>query len=265
MATTKKPEWLDPSHPVLKKDVAKAAIEGQISTYPKVVRGMKDDPISGQTHSLLSFMFFSEPKTLSDGSIVYGYIKSRGNWGDEEQAIRQSSRIVKEQDSKYEIRIAPTGSWVPITTSSVVVKEHIDVKTDDNQHALRDEAVREKERHRRKLQREIEERTEEAKSGDIYDDPESVTYYSMRRVTEIKLIEARNKQFDQLENIKDKLGEVQKELYDLECKFPEYENEWVDVYNAERKKSGILNYTPSEDQENEHKTMMKTLAETSST
>lgn len=50
MSQEKRPEWLVPGYPPLKCDdaVGKAAVEGQMVYYPKVVRSNADYPISGQ-------------------------------------------------------------------------------------------------------------------------------------------------------------------------------------------------------------------------
>jgi len=41
----------------------------------------------------------------------------------QQSAILQ--RIVKEVDSKFQVRVAPVGSWVPITDNTSVVQEMI--------------------------------------------------------------------------------------------------------------------------------------------
>jgi len=250
----RQPEWLVPGYPPLKAEdsVGQAAVEGQTWFYPQVVRTMVDPPIQGQRLGLLSFMLFKEPRKLRNGKPVYGYVKLRGNWSDESQSKFEASKIIREVDSKYVIRVAPTGAWVPITEEDAFVKEKLDVKMRKDEVALRDEAVKEKEAEQRRIQREIREREEELKRGDIYDDPTSLTYYSMRRVTELRLMEARDNQLRQIESIKKTLRKVQKETKRLERDHPEYEDQWVDCYNEERRKAGVPDYVPSEDQDREH-------------
>ena len=251
----KVPEWLVPGYPPLKGDdaVGQAAVEGQLVYYPKSVRTMVDPPIPGQGLGLLSFMLFKESRKLRNGTAVYGYVKLRGNWADESQAKFEASKIIREVDSKYKIRIAPTGGWVPITDEDAFVKEQLDVRMKDDEKHLRDQAVKEKEAEQRQIQREIREREDEvAHGGDIYDDPKSLTFYSMRRVTELRLMEAREQQIKQIHSIKKTLRKVQKELKRLECEHPEYKDKWIDRYNEERRKGGIPDYVPSEEQMQEH-------------
>jgi len=251
----KSAKWLVPTYPPLRGDdtVGNAAVEGQLIHYPKVVRTMTDPPLVGQRLSCISFMLFKESRKLSNGVPVYGYVKMRGNWADESQAIFEASKIIKEVDSKYQIRVAPTGAWVPITDEQAFVKDQIDVQTNKEEILLRGEAAKEKMAEEKRVKREIREREEELKNeGDIYDDQTSLTYYSMRRVTEKTLLESYQRQINQLESTKKILMKVQRELKKLELDNSEYTELWVDRYNEERRKAGIPDYVPSEQEENAH-------------
>ncbi len=255
MTEKKTPEWLVPNYPSLKGDdaVGQAAVNGQIVAYPNVVRTMVDSPISGQKISGMSFMLFNEPRKLRNGKYVYGYIKNRGNWADENQAKFEASKIIREVDSKYQIRLAPTGAWVPITDEDAFTKETLDVRMKEDEIHIRDQAVKEKESEQRRMAREIREREEELRNeGDIYDDTTSLTYYSMRRVTELRLRETIDHQLRQIESIRKTLRKVQKELKRLEIDNGDYKNEWLNCYNVERRKTGIPDYVPSEEQLREY-------------
>lgn len=256
------PDWLVPGYPPLKGDdpVGQAAVNGQLVHYPKVVRTMADHPLVGQRLSCISFMLFKEPRKLSNGVPVYGYLKCRGNWADESQASHEATKIIKNVDSKYPIRIAPTGEWVPITDEEAFNNDKLEVKTSEDQICLQDEAAKEKLNEQRRIKKEIMERESELRStGDIYDDPTSLSFYAMRRVTEKTLIESRERQINQLESTHATIRKVQLELKDLEEKYPEYIDQWVDRYNEERAKAGIPNYVPSEKQEKEHNDAMVSL------
>jgi len=165
------PSWLIPSYPPLKSDddVGKAAIEEQVYSYPKVVRQQTDPPIVGQHYGNVSFMLFDAPR-MCDGKPVYGFVKIRGNHESQEVAYKDACRIVREVDSKYQVRIAPVGSWVPITENDRAVKEVFDVRESDKEIHLRDEAVKEKEKQHAKIAQELKDAEEKLKNGgDIYD------------------------------------------------------------------------------------------------
>lgn len=243
------PPWLVPEYPPLKCDdpVGKSSVEGQIVYYPRVVRSQADDPINNQVIGNVSFMLFKEPKKFRNGQPAYGFFKLRGNWASEEQARDQASKIIREKDSRYIILQAPVGHWVPITDQTAFCKDVHDVKTSKDDMALHDTAKKEKMAEQKALMREIREREEELKQGgDIYDDPESLTYYSMRRVTEMRLTESRDKQRNQLEALEETLRKVRKELKTLEQTHSEYKDQWIERYNEERRKGGIPDFIPSE-------------------
>lgn len=256
------PDWLVPGYPSLRGDdtVGEAAVNGQLLHYPKVVRSMADPPLVGQRLSCISFMLFKEPRKLSNGVPVYGYLKCRGNWADESQASHEATKIIKDVDSKYQIRVAPTGEWVPITEEEAFNNDKLEVKTSEDQVCLRDEAAKEKLSEQRRIKKEIMERESELRTdGDIYDDPSSLTFYAMRRVTEKTLMESRDRQRNQLESTHGTIKKVQLELKKLEGDHPEYIDQWVDRYNQERAKAGIPNYVPSEEQDEEHDKAMDSL------
>jgi hypothetical protein len=253
---SKTPEWLIPSYPPIQGHdvVGRACVEGQLINYPKVVRTMTDPPIVGQKMSCISFMLFKEPRKVSNGLPIYGYVKMRGNWADQTQATFEASKIIKDIDSKYPIRIAPTGAWLPITDNDTFIMDHLDVKTSNEEVMLRDEVVKEKQAEESRIKKELKERAEELKNdGDIYDDPTSLTYYSMRRVTETTLLDSYERQMSQLKSTKSIINKVQREMKKLEMSNPEYIDQWVDRYNEERKKGGVPLYTPSENQEELHR------------
>jgi hypothetical protein len=255
MENQKLPEWAIPTYPPLSSDdlVGRAAVEGQIVSYPKIVRTMIDPPIPNQSIGCISYMLFDEPKKAKGSEKpVYGFMKLRGNWNNQQQATFESSKIIREVDSKYQIRLAPVGTWVPITEDQSCIKEKTDVRMNEEEHHLRDQAVKDKESEQRRIQRELHERTEELKSGDIYDDPTSLKYYSMRMVTELRLIEELDRQTRQIQNVKDNIEKVRNELAELEMTHPSYIEDWIECYNVERRKVGIPDFCPSEDFMTEH-------------
>ncbi len=242
--TSKKeiPEWFSPDYPPLKStdNVGKAAVEGQLYYYPKVVRGNVDPAITNQVYANFSFLLFKEPRIAKNGKPVFGFIKSRGNWSTEKMARSSGRKIIREVDSKHQVRVGLVGNWVPITDENAVCKDLEDVRMNDSEIHLRDKAQKEKDSEQRKIMREIREREEELKNGgDIYDDKEALKYYSMKRVTEFSLKEARNNMIKQLDDIKRNLIIVRNELKSIDSKYPSYEDDWQECYNDERRKIKI--------------------------
>ena len=249
---SKKPEWLIDDYPPLSEETSKEAVRSQTIKYPKVVRKMDDPPIVNQMYGNLSFMFFDDPKILSTGKKVYGFCKVRGVWPTETSATEDSKRIIQEVDSRFQIRIAPVGAWVPLTNENAFCKDLLDVGSNDDMNQLRSEAIKQKEGEQRRIMRELKEREDDVQTDDIYDDKTTLTYYSMKRVTEMRLTEACEINRKKLAKIEHNQVKVRFELKRLEQENPQYKEEWVECYNQEREKSGIFAYVPGADEFDEY-------------
>jgi hypothetical protein len=219
-----------------------------VGTYRQVVRTVSDEPITNQTIGLLSFILFEEPKKTKRGKNIFGFVKLRGNYADEHAARRNASNIVKEQDSKYRIRLGPVGTWLPITEDDDFVKDQLDVRLNDDEIQLRDEAAHEEEIKRQRKIRELREKEDQVKDerNDLYADREGLEYYTMKRVTEKELHNNVDIIRNKLEDIISKLNTVRQEVCDLDAKHPDYDGQWVERYNVERRKSGIPDFIPNE-------------------
>ena len=250
MATSKTSNdasWLVPDYPPLTGNVGQAAVAGQITYYPQVTRSMRDDTIDSQQSGLVSFMFLSEPKKTKNGKNIYGFFKLRGNWADENQATAKGSSIVRNQDSKYPIRIAPVGAWVPISDDEAMVNRNVNINTEEEQNVAKDKAVREDEEKKKKIMRELKEREEEVKTAKDYnEDKEDIDFYTMKMVVWMRLQESIEIERKKLKGLEDKLLETRKVLFDLDKTHPAFNDQWIDNYNKERRKAGIPDFTPGE-------------------
>lgn len=253
MSAEKKPDWLVPGYPALSGEVGMAAVQDKIVPFPQVVRGNKDFPVAQQAMGLVSFMLFKEPKKLPSGLPLYGFFKLRGNYSDEDMCKTKASDIICNQDSKNKIKLAEVGAWLPITEEEGggIVKETVNVNVDaTEQDKLREAAIIEERKKADRVMREIRDREEEVKnSKDYNDEPESLDYYTMKRITWLRLEEQLELLKSQISSIESKKSDTRVLLADLEKAHPEYSEEWIDNYNVERRKSGIPDYVPSEKQE----------------
>lgn len=241
------PEWFDSDADSLNKSQTIEARKHLVS-YPTVVRQNVDCPIGNQSFANISYCLFKEPRKLSTGKNAYGLLKVRGAWPSTDVAVNEASKIIKEVDSKNKIQIVPVGHWVPISEEEAFNRESIDIKTHEDESALRDAVVREKEAEQRKIMREIREREEQLKTEkDIYDDPKSLKYYTMKRVTHLRLFEEHQLIAKKFEEIKKILDTVRSEVKNLDDEFPEYDTEWLEMYNQERSKVSLPKFSLDEE------------------
>lgn len=244
-------EVKDPSHiptyPPLTGAEAEEAIKNQILFYPKVVRSRKDEPVPRQEMGLVSFVLLKEPRQTKEGKRLLGFFKIRGNWADKDQAVNRASGIVRNQDSKYPVRVCDVGEWLPLIDDEAMAKETVNITLDENdEEKHRQEAFRQTEEKKMQHLREIKEREEEVRNAkDLNEDTESLNYYTMKRVVWMSLRENIERKRNELTRLEEKLVEVRGVLAKLDDASPAYKDEWVDNYNVERKKAGFPEFIPS--------------------
>nr|QBK87073.1 MAG: uncharacterized protein LCMAC103_04170 [Marseillevirus LCMAC103] len=246
-ARPESPPWMIPDYPPLKGTALREALSAQTIRYPMVTRGLRDPPIPNQAYSNVSFMFLDTPGVLKSGKKIYGFYNPRGNWPTDGTATADCERIIREVDSRYPVRIGPVGAWLPITPDDAVVADHLDVRMGKSEHHLRDRAAKDAAAKQRTIQRELRERERELQEEvDINDDKDDIRYYTMRRYTDMKLHEAIVGARKKIADMRYNLLKCRVELKRLELKHPTHSGEWLDVYNAERAKTGIGAYVPGE-------------------
>jgi len=254
----KRPEWFQPEAKPLDEKYHDAAYAGQILTYPRIVRSNKDPIISGQNIGIVSFMQFDKPMKLKNGRLVYAFFKVRGVYESVDVATAKAKELVRNVDSKFRMLLSPVGEWLPVLDDDSAVKDILEVTKDDQEKSLRDEAAKKKQQEDERIMREIREKEHELRTtGDIYDNPESIEYYTMKRTTESRLTDEMELKKIQQESMREKRTMVRDELYELEKKHPEYHNKWVDVVNAKRKESGTPAFVPKPGQFEEYEEYIK--------
>jgi hypothetical protein len=139
-----------------------------------------------------------------------------------------------------------------LTNENAFCKDLLDVGGTGDVNQLRTEAIKQKEGEQRRIMRELKEREDDVQTEDIYDDKKTLKYYSMKRVTEMRLTEACGINRKKLEKIIQNQLKVRLELKQLERDNPQYTDEWVECYNVEREKSGIFAYVPGPDEFDEY-------------
>ena len=239
-----KPNWLDEKFPsLLDEHIAQAAVNEQLVKYPKVVRNLRD-PGTYNRYACVSFNLLKEPKKLDSGSYFYGFVKFRGDESDRGRAEQQATRIIKEVDSKYKIRIADKGCWLPITDDPSFVEETHDVSSEDNKEiaGILEKKKRDDDSDALRIQRENREREEMCKTLDDHKDPLSLEHYAIRRTAEFNISQHVRDAEKKLADYRKTLETVRKELAGIEYVHPEYNRSWIPYYNKIRAESGIEPY-----------------------
>lgn len=234
-------EWFQPDR-VMSKEEEKAAYEGQIQ-YPQVVKKRVDPPIDGQIYCCLSFITLPEPVKG-----VHAFVKCRGAWPSKEVARDHGKKIVRDVDSKFQIKIPRVGTWVPVTNSEKYDEEDIIIREDISTGKLQDDPIKAAEEKHDKIIKELREKEKKLRDKNAADDPYSdktgIEYYTMRTVTILNIQKYIKEGEEKVKELKSKEKEMQDEIEYLNKKFPSHKKEWLETYNARRKDVGMNPYDP---------------------
>jgi hypothetical protein len=227
-------ESVNENAPPLTKEETKNACAELIRNYPAVSRHGVDPAIDGQEITCLSFMLLKEPKNG-----VYGFVKCRGSHRDVDAATKKCETLIKEVDSVFPIHQAKTGYWVPITNNPAYSEDRLDVKTKEQEIALRDQAQKDQVRQTQQKSRELEEKKKEVETRDIDADPESLDFYTKKKVSQKELKGYIDSGVQKLNYLKKQLKKINKEVLEINKKHPVYIDQWLDNYNKSRENVGL--------------------------
>lgn len=230
----------DPNAPPLTDEEMKSALPSLTNTFRKVTRD-KVDPPSQFPFMNISFMLLKEPH---EG--VYGFFKPRGCYMTEEEAALGAEKTIKYVDSCFIIHTSHMGRWNPITNDKKYSKDRMDVKTEQDEITLRNRALHQESLKNQELKRELEERKEMVKTQSVKSDdfdPESLEYY-IKLVVGCKETQGYIRQGEEkLEKLRKTVSERLGTLSELNKRHPEYEKEWLNVYNKTRESVGLTPVT----------------------
>lgn len=244
--TSKSQLNFDPEAPPLTKKELKEAKKVLIHKFPKVTRTKFDPPIPNQDILNISFMFLEKPQNG-----VYGFFKPRGAYSldannKSKGADDRSEFLIKEVDSCHVIHQVNMGHWNPITNNEEYTLDQMDIQTKEQEIQLRDRAQKENHIKAQRQKREISEREEELRTNDKLDDPNSLEYYTTKQVSHHELKNYIKQGKEKLNDLKKKMRNIEKEIVVINKDHPTYVNQWLDLYNKERLKSGLPEVKESE-------------------
>lgn len=224
--------------PPLTDDETKQAMKELVRTYPKVVRNKCDPEIPRQDIGNISFKLLKEPK---DG--VHGIFIVRGVFEDVDKATDRAELIIKTVDSTVPIHQFYMGYWGLITNNEQFTSDQLDVKTSEQEKALRDRAQKEADLKSEQIKKELKDRKAELEKERTTEDFDTLDYFTTQRVSERELRGFIKRKEEDLITQKNSLKKVQGIIGELKKKHPEYDDQWLDNYNKARERAGLVKLT----------------------
>lgn len=210
-------------------------------SFPKTMRLHVDPVLNGQLYTLISFIPSKDAQADKDG--CFGVLKVRGTFNTVDQADSWSDNIIRNHDSYAAIDYCLVGRPFPLmvnnelyrlATKEVDVRKKVDdtVKADLKQKRMDEQKEMEsiQERHRQ-LMRDVSEDKSQA-----LDDLEYYVQLKTKKASlQYNVQEIRRKEKESLELV-DKVAE---EIRELDVKFPNYKDEFLERYTAALQTQGI--------------------------
>lgn len=249
----------DAAYEPLNGAIGRAAVNGQIVAYPKIIRSRIDPPIPDQVYCLISFLHFDKEHIAKDRhgkeTKIKTLVKVRGTFGTENEAIRKAAELVRNVDSTFEIAVARVGKWEPVvedigswSAEKVSAESEKQLEAQQSQVEIRRQKTKEYEES--KKMQEFQENQRKLIEEDSSKDPESLDFATMQSVIFLKLHRDRKELKAKLDNLTKKLKDQHETLEYMRRRHPEhFENDaWLEHLNKARRKTSLVEeaLTPEE-------------------
>lgn len=218
------------------------AVEKMVREWPAVEKRWTDPPIHGQNFCALSFMPSSQAKPDSDG--IYGYVKVRGVFENEEEYDIHCEKILNEYDSYHAINMGRVGHPLPLVKDDddrfVMEVNNVSLK-----QKIREEMSKNVRDHREKQKdfvKEAEAKAQEQKEKDeaaLRGEVDEEERYITLRVKRANLIFTLYQMLVSMKRYKDTLHQTISILDEMDQKFPEYQQTFLAKYNYASEQAGV--------------------------
>lgn len=217
---------MDTTVPPLTDAQVELAFKQNVIRFPSIERLPVDPPIPRQDWALFSFKFL--PKPING---VYGFIKFRGAFANEDAWVNHAKNLIKTVDSKNKIWPYPQGEWYPITDNEEYAKETLEVQQQEEVANIFNQ--KESAEHKEAAQRVKNIKSREQKlieeSRRQKSDTDSIEYHAQRvmhlQQTEQWLEAIRKKKRDLLKALR----KCQEDITDVQTRHPEHTQEMIDA------------------------------------
>lgn len=225
-------------------------IKDGIHNFPMIDSRFCDPDMQEQMVGLFSWVPAKGATPNKDG--VYGMIKLRGNFTDEDKANIRSEYLIKNVDTYHKIYHVKVGQPYPLTANPQFVKNTIEVKMQElvadyisaDVKKMREEDLRQKKEiadrerkvleHNEKMKKEREEKKHEPEPDE---DPKDK--YTTLRVKRAQIIHTYLRTRDKLQELREIIVKTRKEYEEMEKTDDSYKKDFFERYMFARKQSGL--------------------------
>lgn len=205
--------------------------------FPRVEKFYADPAVANQTYALVSFLPAKGATPDADG--VYGMMKVRGTFANEDEAMLRAEWLIRNVDSYHEIYNTFVGRPFPLASSKKYVTDTTEVDIKKKVVEETSENVRKKRDEERQTMKEIQEREKEL-LADVErkeDDPYDV--YTELMVKKAQLTWTYHQTLGKMEEMKKNIIKARAEIAKMKEENADYHEQYMGKYMEARKKAGL--------------------------
>jgi hypothetical protein len=207
-----------------------------IRNYPATERTFADPSIPGQKLCLVSFIPSVDAVPDKDG--VYGMMKVRGCYDNEEEADDRAELLIRTVDSYHKIFTAFVGKPFPATTSS---KWSADMNEIDIKKKVTEVISKDIKRQRMEEKKEIEDIKDREKKlmEDVEKDFDPYERYIELRVKKAQLVWTYLETQKKMDEMKESIVKTREEIAELDAEEPSFFSTYREKYMLARRDAGL--------------------------
>ncbi len=209
-----------------------------ITKFPKRERAYADPIYSNQVYCLHSFVPSHGAKPDKDG--VYGMIKFRGTFPNQEEATARTEYLIRNVDSYHTLYLGWAGRPFPATVDSKysAEKSEVDIRKKTTEIISKD--IKEKKAEEKRTVDDIKEREKNLlDSAREEKEEEPAEVYTTLRVKKAQLIWTYLETMKKVEQMKESIIQARKDIEEMNAKDPEFEKAFYDKYMEARRTSHL--------------------------
>ena len=231
---------LNDSLPTLTAEQERAAVvdltDKSNLEYPQIEKVYSDPIYDGQKFCMHSFIQSKGATPDKDG--IFGMIKCRGTFMNQEDMNQRSEWLIRNTDSFHPIYHSFTGKPFPATSSDKFSQETKKIDIRKKIVETVSESIKEKKAQEQQAMEEVRQREKEL-TEDVSQDQPIIDVYTTTRVKRAHQIHTYIQTIKKLEEIKQSIVKSRTEINRLDIEEPYLKKEYLERYNDAREKAGM--------------------------
>jgi len=226
--------------PLTDDEIENAFSDLYINKYLNVDRKYSDPPLNGQNYAIFSFNPSKKAQPDPDG--VYGFIKVRGAFNRLEEAEEKSKELIQ-YFSANKIFICEIGKPTPVQEQLINLDQIVEVDNPNKNEEvvkytdlIKEQSMKEKQQIEEIKQRELKLKEDITKDPNDKEPLQIYLELTHKRATCAYLY---NQHKEKLEETKNIVIATRKQLADMDEKYPNLKNEYMEHYEKSCKECGI--------------------------